>query len=189
MSERDINKIHELCFERAGYLIEHGYYKGDLDIFQISDLLISLEEEKFEKEKYTDSLIDYNDDIISIEEIGPHNTYDITVSGDNLFYCNNILTKNSIGLPQTVDFLFAMMRNEELDNLGQVLIKQLKSRFNDINYYRKFVIGLDISKFTFYDVDSQKNISDSGRTDSSGYKPSSVIHKPNGASFKELNFD
>lgn len=83
-------------------------------------------------------------------------------------------TSESIGLPQTVDLMFALMRTPELDQIGQIMVKQLKSRFNDVNYYKRFVIGVDISKFTLYDVDQPcENISDSGRTDSSSIGVSS----------------
>ena len=74
----------------------------------------------------------------------------------------------SIGLPATVDFMFAMIRSEELDEMGQVMIKQLKSRFNDLNYYRKFIVGIDIAKFKFFDVaiaTSTKSLDEPGRTD------------------------
>jgi len=56
-------------------------------------------------------------------------------------------TSESFGLPMTLDFLFAMVRTEELDELGQLLCIQLKSRYGDINYHRKFVVGVDIKKF------------------------------------------
>jgi len=62
-------------------------------------------------------------------------------------------TSESFGLPMTLDFLFAMVRTEELDELGQLLCIQLKSRYGDINYHRKFVVGVDIKKFMLYDVE------------------------------------
>jgi archaellum biogenesis ATPase FlaH len=75
-------------------------------------------------------------------------------------------TSESFGVPMTLDFFFAMVRTEELDEMGQVMIKQLKSRFNDVNYYKRFVIGLDIKKFKFYDVDNPKgDLVDTGRAD------------------------
>ena len=88
-------------------------------------------------------------------------------------------TSESIGLPQTVDFMFALMREESLDAMGQVLVKILKSRFNDVNYYKRFVIGVEISKFKLYDVlQPTANISDAGRTDDSpkGYVSSKSIN-------------
>jgi replicative DNA helicase len=62
-------------------------------------------------------------------------------------------TSESWGLPQTADFMFAMIANEQLDKLGQIMIKQLKNRNNDVNYFKKFVIGVDKSKFKLYDVE------------------------------------
>lgn len=62
-------------------------------------------------------------------------------------------TGESWGLPQTVDFLAALITNEELAALNQILVKQLKNRYNDVNMFRRFVIGLDKSKMMFYDVE------------------------------------
>jgi hypothetical protein len=60
-----------------------------------------------------------------------------------------------------------MMRTEELDKMGQLIVKQLKSRYNDVNYYKRFVIGIDIQKFKLYDVEqsAQDDIVDKGKTD------------------------
>jgi replicative DNA helicase len=62
-------------------------------------------------------------------------------------------TSESFGLPATVDFMFAVIRNEELDRLGQLMIKQLKSRYGNKNYYEKFVIGVDPDKMKLYDAE------------------------------------
>jgi replicative DNA helicase len=62
-------------------------------------------------------------------------------------------TSESFGLPMTVDFMFAMVRTEELDDLGQLLCIQLKSRYNNISFYRKFVIGVDITMFKLFDAE------------------------------------
>lgn len=67
-------------------------------------------------------------------------------------------TSESAGLPMTVDFLFAMIRTEELDELGQLMIKQLKSRYNNVNYHRKFVIGIDIDHFKLFDVENSAQV-------------------------------
>jgi replicative DNA helicase len=68
-------------------------------------------------------------------------------------------TSESFGLPQTVDFMFALITNEELEDLGQILCKQLKNRYNDPTFFRKFFIGIDKPKMRFYDVeqDAQEN--------------------------------
>jgi len=62
-------------------------------------------------------------------------------------------TSESFGLPATADFMFALIRSEELDELGQVMIKQLKNRYADPSFHRRFVLGIDKSKFRLYDVE------------------------------------
>lgn len=154
-------------FNKVCNLVESGHLNlsDEMDIFDMTDLLIKLEEEKILKNKISDSKIEYNDEIVYIEEMGELETIDISVSGDNLFYCNGILTKNSFGLPATCDMLFAIISNEELEKMGQFMIKQLKNRYNDMNYYKKFVIGVDKSKMKLYDAEptAQQNIVDSGQ--------------------------
>jgi replicative DNA helicase len=61
-------------------------------------------------------------------------------------------TAESMGLPATADFFFAIISTEELDDLSQVMFKQLKNRLGDVGMNRKFVVGLDKSKMKFYDV-------------------------------------
>ena len=74
-------------------------------------------------------------------------------------------TSESFGLPATADFMFALISTEELLSLGQMMVKQLKNRYNDPNYYKRFVIGIDRSKMKLYNVEisAQKNISDNGQ--------------------------
>jgi hypothetical protein len=69
-------------------------------------------------------------------------------------------TSESIGLPQTVDAMFGLISTEELEGMGQIMIKQLKNRWNDLSYYRRFVVGIDRSKMRLYDVEehAQGNI-------------------------------
>lgn len=55
-------------------------------------------------------------------------------------------TSESFGLPATADFMFALVSNEELEQLNQIIVKQLKNRYNDLNYYKRFVVGIDRSK-------------------------------------------
>lgn len=62
-------------------------------------------------------------------------------------------TSESFGLPATADFMFALIRSDELDQLGQVMIKQLKNRYNDPTLHRRFVLGIDKTKFRLYDVE------------------------------------
>jgi replicative DNA helicase len=62
-------------------------------------------------------------------------------------------TSESFGLPATVDMLFALISTEELEQMGQIMIKQLKNRYAPLDRYRKFVVGVDRSKMRLYDVD------------------------------------
>ena len=70
----------------------------------------------------------------------------------------------SIGLPQTCDLFLAMFTNENLENMGQVMFKQLKNRYNDVSAHKRFVLGLDKPKMRLYDVDdsAQQGITGGG---------------------------
>ena len=75
-------------------------------------------------------------------------------------------TSESFGLPATADFMFALMSNEELEQLGQMKVKQLKNRYNDPSVNRAFIIGVDRAKMRLYDVQqSSQNIVDSGQVE------------------------
>ncbi len=72
-------------------------------------------------------------------------------------------TSESFGLPATADLMFALVSNEELDQSGQIMVKQLKNRYNDPNKYKRFVIGIDRAKMRLYDVDPvDQNLVDDG---------------------------
>ena len=62
-------------------------------------------------------------------------------------------TSESFGLPATADLMFALVSNEELEQQGQLMVKQLKNRYNDPNKNKRFLIGVDRSKMRLYDVD------------------------------------
>jgi len=62
-------------------------------------------------------------------------------------------TSESFGLPATADLMFALVSNDELNSLGQIMVKQLKNRYNDPNTEKRFVVGVDRSKMKLYDVD------------------------------------
>lgn len=62
-------------------------------------------------------------------------------------------TSESFGLPATADLMFALVANEELDAQGQIMVKQLKNRYNDPNSNKRFVVGIDRAKMRLYDVD------------------------------------
>lgn len=74
-------------------------------------------------------------------------------------------TSESFGLPATADFMFALVSNEELEALGQIIVKQLKNRYNDPGFYKRFVVGIDRAKMKLYDVEesAQTGLSDAGQ--------------------------
>jgi len=71
----------------------------------------------------------------------------------------------SIGGPMTADLLLALISTEELEELGQIMVKQLKNRYSSVDKYRRFVIGIDRAKMRLYDCEqsAQKDILDSGK--------------------------
>ena len=74
-------------------------------------------------------------------------------------------TSESFGLPATADFMFALMSNEELEQLGQMKVKQLKNRYNDPGINRSFIVGVDKAKMRLYDTEnSAQNIVGSNQT-------------------------
>jgi len=62
-------------------------------------------------------------------------------------------TSESFGLPATADLMFALISNEELEGLGQIMVKQLKNRYNDPTAFRRFVIGIDRARMKLYDAE------------------------------------
>ncbi len=62
-------------------------------------------------------------------------------------------TSESFGLPATADLMFALISTEELEGLNQILVKQLKNRYNDPTIYKRFVVGIDRSKMRLYDCE------------------------------------
>jgi replicative DNA helicase len=73
-------------------------------------------------------------------------------------------TSESFGLPATADLMFALISSEELEELGQIMVKQLKNRYNDPTYLKRFTLGIDRAKMRLYDVENsaQEDIADSG---------------------------
>ena len=76
-------------------------------------------------------------------------------------------TSESFGLPATADLMFALISSEELQELNQIMVKQLKNRYNDPTTNKRFVIGVDRSKMKLYDAEqtAQSGLSDSGQDD------------------------
>ncbi|MFZ9353644.1 MAG: DnaB-like helicase C-terminal domain-containing protein [Candidatus Nanopelagicales bacterium] len=74
-------------------------------------------------------------------------------------------TSESFGLPATADLMFALISTEELEQLGQIMVKQLKNRYNDPTMNKRFMVGIDRAKMRLYDVEqsAQKDLVDSGQ--------------------------
>ena len=74
-------------------------------------------------------------------------------------------TSESFGLPATADLMFALISSDELEGLGQIMVKQLKNRYNDVNFFKRFVIGIDRAKMRLYDCEqsAQDDILDNGK--------------------------
>jgi len=74
-------------------------------------------------------------------------------------------TSESFGLPATADLMFALISSEELEEMGQIMVKQLKNRYNDPGYYKRFTLGIDRSKMRLYDIEqsAQDGLTDSGQ--------------------------
>ena len=76
-------------------------------------------------------------------------------------------TSESFGLPATADLMFALISNEELDELNQIAVKQLKNRYNDLTVNKRFVIGIDRAKMQLFDIkpEEQSDLVDSNQTE------------------------
>ena len=74
-------------------------------------------------------------------------------------------TSESFGLPATADLMFALISTEELEALNQIMVKQLKNRYNDPTIFKRFIVGIDRAKMRLYDVEqkAQEDILDSGK--------------------------
>ncbi len=94
-------------------------------------------------------------------------------------------TSESFGLPATADLMFALISTEELEGLNQILVKQLKNRYNDPTVFKRFVVGIDRAKMRLYDCEqsAQEDIVDSGQEEEYTFK-----EKPK-KNFKDFKFD
>ena len=81
-------------------------------------------------------------------------------------------TSESFGLPATADLMFALISTEELESLGQILVKQLKNRYNDLSIYKRFVVGIDRSKMRLFDCEqnAQEDILDNKKEEEYSYE-------------------
>ena len=141
--------------------------------------------------------------IVAIEECGVIDMIDIETTGNRLFYANDILTHNSgfsntdveltdtsesFGLPATADFMFALISTEELEKLNQIMVKQLKNRYNDPTLYKRFMIGIDRAKMRLFDLElsAQRGIQDSGNNldDTPDFNVTKAFNKKDFSSIK-----
>ena len=81
-------------------------------------------------------------------------------------------TSESFGLPATADLMFALISTEDLEGLGQILVKQLKNRYNDPTIHKRFVVGIDRAKMRLYDCEqsAQQDILDNGKDEEYDYE-------------------
>jgi archaellum biogenesis ATPase FlaH len=95
-------------------------------------------------------------------------------------------TSESFGLPATADLMFALISTEELEGLGQIMVKQLKNRYNDPTMNKRFVVGIDRAKMRLYDCEqsAQNDILDNGKEEEYDYPEESNLKKK----FSSLKF-
>jgi hypothetical protein len=93
-------------------------------------------------------------------------------------------TSESFGLPATADLMFALISTEELEGLNQIMVKQLKNRYNDPTMNKRFVVGIDRAKMRLYDCEqkAQEDIIDSGQEEE--YNPEEKKPKKSFNDFK-----
>ena len=93
-------------------------------------------------------------------------------------------TSESFGLPATADLMFALISTEDLEGLNQIMVKQLKNRYNDPTMNKRFVIGIDRAKMRLYDCEqsAQEDIVDSGKDEE--YNPEENKPKKSFGDFK-----
>ena len=93
-------------------------------------------------------------------------------------------TSESFGLPATADFMVALISTEEMEELNQIMVKQLKNRYNDTTVNKRFVVGIDRAKMRLYDCEEQKKIVDSGQEETIDASDILTFSKQNFNDFK-----
>jgi replicative DNA helicase len=88
-------------------------------------------------------------------------------------------TSESFGLPATADLMLALISTEELEELGQIMVKQLKNRYNDPTINKRFVVGIDRAKMRLYDCEqsAQNDILDNGKEEEYDYEETTDLKK------------
>ena len=97
-------------------------------------------------------------------------------------------TSESFGLPATADLMFALISTEELEGMNQIMVKQLKNRYNDLNVNKRFCLGIDRAKMRLYDVEesAQEDLVNSGQEEE---KVDLVKRFTAKKTFQELKYD
>lgn len=95
-------------------------------------------------------------------------------------------TSESFGLPATADLMFALISTDELQDLNQIMVKQLKNRYSDPTTNKRFVVGIDRAKMRLYDAEdsAQEDILDGPEVNDTGFKP--VSKKFSNKDFSQL---
>jgi len=99
-------------------------------------------------------------------------------------------TSESFGLPATADLMFALISTEELEGMNQIMVKQLKNRYNDLTSNKRFCLGIDRAKMKLYDVEdsAQENLIDSGQANQ-GQQIDLVKKFTANKTFQDLKYD
>lgn len=143
------------CYKKAIFVSKHPelFELTVTDIDVLTEMFVELELEKCRRDTHNDQYLDYNDEIVEIIITNEEDDLmDITVSGDNLFYANGLLTKNSMGIIHTADLVLGLVRTEELDSMNQLMITQLKNRYSDPAANKRFIVGLNRAQMKLSDV-------------------------------------
>lgn len=122
-------KTEAFIRQRVEYMKILGLTDDESDTEDYIDMMRLVLQEQEDKNNISDSKIDYNDEIVEIEELDDMETVDISVTGDQLFYCNGILTKNSIGVAATADVIMSIFQSEEDMEMGLIKLGMMKNRF------------------------------------------------------------
>ena len=95
-------------------------------------------------------------------------------------------TSESFGLPATADLMFALISTDELQELGQIMVKQLKNRYNDPTIHKRFIVGIDRAKMRLYDCEqsAQDDILDNGQDEEYNNEESTKSFKDKFGGFK-----
>ena len=97
-------------------------------------------------------------------------------------------TSESFGLPATADLMFALISTEELEEMNQIMVKQLKNRYNDPTINKRFSIGIDRAKMRLYDVEqaAQNNLVDANQ--GSDEEKVELVKRFTASKLSKLNF-